>query len=347
MRMRRWLVFLALLGACGGRDDAGVDAAVTAPGQPPPEPQTTTPPTKNVYTFAMHELFFGDTPRDSSSPTTTAWQTYGYNLDGKVTSADSTDVCALFGGAPRMNQKDGLNGIDNAWGAIIVPNSISSEHSSFTQTLTANIQEGRSTVQFQVVGLSDDPEQSSTGLRAQMFLSGAYGDVPAFDLTTDWPVLSSSLADESTIAGGAKSAFPNAYINAGVFVSGKAPNVVELDIDINGVNQQLMLHDAVFTFVHADHASAIDGIIAGVLDTQELCEEAAKIAGRISQSLCSAMEGVFDQLRSASDILSDGSNAPGVPCTAISVGFGFNAVLVANPTKVVQAPVPPPDLCAD
>ena len=361
--MRRGLVLLVAFGACGGEvatsGDAGLDAVTDAPldvsagpGQPPPEPQTdTTPPTTNIYTFAMNEFFFGDAPRDGSSPSATAWQTFGYNLDGKVTTASSIDVCTLYNGAPTTNQNDGLNGIDNAWGAVLVPLAqTTSGMMNFSQTLTAAIQKGTWTFQFQVVGLSDDPTQSSTGLHAQMFLSGTYGaTAPAFDTTTDWPVLSSSLVDGQTIAGGAKRVFPNAYVNNGVFVSGKAADLMEVDIHFQGSDLPLLLHDAFFTFVHSDRGDAINGVIAGILDVKQFCDEYTVIAGHISPSLCSGstLEGLLNNFRRAADILDDGSDPANVPCSGISVGFGFNAKLVANPTHVVQVPPPPPDPCAD
>lgn len=48
--------------------------------------------------------------------------------------------------------------------------------------------------------------------------------------------------------------------------------------------------------------------------------------------------------RAAADILEDGTNAPGVPCDGISIGFGFDARLVANPTAVTQVD-PVVDIC--
>lgn len=297
----------------------------------------------------MHDFFFGDAPRDGSAPSPNAWQAFGYNLDGKITSANSTDVCTLYNGAPMMNQSDGLNGIDNAWGAVAVPEiQLSTGVTNLSNVLSAAIQKGNSTMQFQIVGLSDDPQQSSNGLRAQMFLSGAYDNgTPAFDLTTDWPVLSSSVADGQSIASGARSAFPSAYINGGTFVSGTT-GIMEVDVVLQGVNTPLVLHNAFFTLVHSDHADAITGTIAGVLDVT-FCDELTTLEGRISSSLCSGpqLEAMLNPFRKASDILDDGTNPPGQPCTGISVGFGFNAKLVANPTKVMQVPPPPPDPCVD
>ena len=54
-----------------------------------------------------------------------------------------------------------------------------------------------------------------------------------------------------------------------------------------------------------------------------------------------------DSIRQASDMLKDGSQAPGVPCDGISVGLGFTGKRVGNPTKVAPVGNPPPDPCTN
>ena len=63
----------------------------------------------------MTRVTFGD------SPTADAWKQIGFNLDGKVTSKTSTDVCELVQGASRAAQDDGQNGIDNSFGENLCP----------------------------------------------------------------------------------------------------------------------------------------------------------------------------------------------------------------------------------
>jgi hypothetical protein len=65
--------------------------------------------------LAMTQVNFGDTPDP------TAWQTIGFDLDGKCTTATSTDVCMLMAGAPQSTQTDGMRGIDNSFGANLCP----------------------------------------------------------------------------------------------------------------------------------------------------------------------------------------------------------------------------------
>ena len=329
----------------GGPVDAGYP---DAPGKPPPPPDGGTAPF-SVFTFAINTVFLGETARGGGAPNNTAWKGYGYNLDGLVTDNNSSNVCTLTAGAPKANQVDGTNGIDNAFGAVILP-IIQSASSMPTpsQTETQFIDMGNWTLQLQVRGLSDDPSQSALGLMAQVYTSGAYGGVPAFDSSTYWPVLSTSVKDGQTIASGSVVQFGNSYVSNGTFVSGPGPNPVVLPLVFQGVPFPLAIHNAVFTFDHVDHADAVNGTIAGVLNTQEFINALQAVAGQISISLCgSAFDGIAQQIRQASDILANGTNAPNVPCTAISVGIGFTAKLIANPTQVVAAPQPPPNPCGD
>ena len=357
--MRRFLLAagaLALAWACGGStadvgdggsDGGSKDAAPNPDGEPPPQPDASTPPPTTTTTFALHTLYLGEADR-SGTPSTMAWKSYGFDLDGLTTTKSSTDVCTLTKGAPTSNQADGNNGIDNSWGATLLP--IHQTAASMpTPSVTANdsIAAGTWTVQLMVTGLSSDAHQSATGLVAQIFSSGAYDDgTPTFDNTTDWPVVSTSVKDGQTIASGAIASFTSAYINDGTFVSGKGPDPLVLNMNIGGIAIAFNVHDAIITFDHTTPNAITNGTIAGTLDTQEVVATMKQIAGQFSTALCgSAFDGIAQQIEQASDILDDGSNQSGTPCTAISIGIGFDAVQVANPTKVVPPPSPPPDPC--
>jgi len=314
--MRRAL--LALLCACG-QVDAG------------------TPATSVTGTFALHDFFVGDTTRDGeTSPS--AWKSFGRNIDGRVTDANSTDVCTLASGAPRANQADGEDGIDNAFGAVFVPNMRGDVGPAESVQMTQAMQAGKWSLQIQVTGLSNDPTQTSTGLVARAFDAAPLDAPPAFDDTTSWPVSSSSLTDGATIAGGALATFPDATITNGVFDSGPSMGPLHFTLSTNGTVVPLVLHTPRITFTHAARTDAIDGTLSGVLDVQELLATVGAIASHISPQLCGdGFYGIGAQISEAADILHDGTNAPGVPCDGISVGFGFDAKLIANPTEVVPA----------
>lgn len=357
----RWLAGVALtlpftFGACGGTTtdiaDGGdassptKDAGSDVVGQPPP-PVDGGPATTTTTTYALQTIFLGETDRNGNA-SSTAWKAYGFNLDGLVTAKTSTDVCTLQPGSPTANQVDGNNGIDNSWGETLLPLiQTATGQPNPSQTETGYIDTGTWTVQLVITGLSTDPKQTATGLVASIFTSGQYDNgTPAFDSTTDWPVLSTSVVDGQNVSSGSTMVFPSAYVNGGTFVSGKGPDPLILSLNFNGVPVELHIHDAIITFDHTAAASLTNGTIAGVLDTQEFVATMKSVAGQFSTALCgTAFDGIAQQIEQASDILSNGTNAPGTPCTGISVAMGFNATAIANPTKVAQPPPPPPNPC--
>ncbi|HSQ65548.1 MAG TPA: hypothetical protein VLM85_20150 [Polyangiaceae bacterium] len=355
----RNLLVLGIVGvvcACGGiisgATDGGGDGSVvlppSGPGQPPAPPQGGgTPAPNDLATFAIQTLFLGESNRTGGALSVYAWKDYGYDLDGLVTTKTSADVCTLAVGAPKANQTDGNDGIDNAWGAVILP--IIQTAASLptpSQVVSQSIQSGANTLELMVSGLSTDPAQSSTGLRLQVFAGGVYPGKPAFDSSTVWPVLASSLADGQTIAGGARTAFHDAYVTNGTFVSGPTAGTLTVSLVFQGAPIALVLHHPIVSFDHTSDAVAENGTIAGVLDPNEFVAMFKAMAGRVSTSLCgSAFDGIAQQILQAQDILSDGTNAPGQVCDGISIGLGFTALRIANPSQVEADPPPPPDPC--
>jgi len=338
------LVALLTYSACSG-------GTTSVAGQPPSKPDTTpsTQPT-NKETFAIQTLLLGEYDRTTKAPSTTAWKSYGYNLDGKVTTKDSTDVCTA---AVKTNQIDGNNGIDNAFGSVILPIiQTAASLQTPSDTISQAIDSGSFTIQLQIVGLDDTPTQTATGLTGGLYASGKYDGAgsPAFDSTTDWPVSGLLLNNPSDINSGSKISFSDGYIVKGTFVSGDlAAGGIQVKISLvfQGVPLTLTVNHAVITFDHTTANDAANGTIAGVIDTAELISGLKSVAGRISQSLCgSAFDGIAQQITQASDIKKDGSNAPGGSCDGISVGLGFSGKKVANPTKIASDDGSvPPDPC--
>lgn len=326
-----------------GSDVFGIPTPAPVPGHPPPPPISGTA-TNNVYTFAIQRIYLGDSPRGSTVTSSSAWKFFGYDIDNKYSDAQSTDVCLRATGAPSSVQVDGNAGIDNTWGANLLP--ILQSAGSMpnpSQIETDLVTKGNFTLEIQVTGLSDDPKQSALGLSGQVFLGAYYNGMPAFDANTDWPVTSDSVVDGQTIASGAIMKLANAYVSDGTFVA--TAKTFAFPFFVQG-SVPFVLHDAIVTFDHTSHADAARGTIAGVLDTNEFLTAFKLVAGRIAKALCgSAFDGIAQQVRQCVDILPGGTNKPGVPCSALSVGLGFEAKLIANPTKVVPIPTVPPDPC--
>jgi hypothetical protein len=111
----------------------------------------------------------------------------------------------------------------------------------------------------------------------------------------------------------------------------------------------LFLHHPIITFDHISPDVGANGTIAGVIDTQEIIVTTKMVAGSFDKSLCSGatIQSFLSQIAQSSDMYSDGTNAANGPCTGISIGLGFEARVIANPTSVALDPAPPPDPCAD
>lgn len=304
-----------------------------------------------VETYAIDSILLGDTDR-AGALSNSAWRTYGYDLDGLVTTQDSTDVCTRPSGSPRSNQADGDGGIDNATGSIVLPvlETMAGEPTP-SVTETQAIRAGAFTLELALDGPSDTP--STAGIGLAVFTGASLGAPPTFDGQASWPVLASSLVDGATLASGARVALEDGYVTgAGIFVSG-VPSDVPVVLPLwfpDRVRGALVLrvHRAVITFRHdaSDPTRLVDGTIAGVLDPDELIEAVRSYGDANSRSLCgAAFDGIALMLQETQDILRDGTNAPGVPCDAISVGLGFTARRVGAPTAVAADAPAPPSLC--
>jgi hypothetical protein len=355
MRFRSFAL-LALPIACGGDvasnadaatdayvapDTSLVDAAPPPVGQPPLPPTIVTPPSATTMTFVINQVFLGEADRGGAA-SASAWKSYGYNIDGKVTTKSSTDVCTLASNAGSSVQVDGDNGIDNSWGSNILP-IFQNASGLVTPSKTADdaIAKGGNTTELTLTGLSSDPAQSSTGLSASVYATGIYPGTPTFDLSTDWPVAPSEVKDGKTVASGPVHSFPSSYIANGTFVSGTGTFV--FNFAMGAVGWPIVVHHAVVTFDHTAPGAATNGTVSGVIDTTEFIAAFKAVAGRISTSLCasSTLDGISAQFMQAQDILLDGTNGPGTPCTGISIGLGFSGVQIANPTMVSNDPTPP------
>ena len=72
-----------------------------------------------AHNYAVRKLYLGDTDR-TGIINSDAWKAFGYDLDGLVATAQSTNVCTLVAGAPIATQQDGKgprtnNATDQPW----------------------------------------------------------------------------------------------------------------------------------------------------------------------------------------------------------------------------------------
>jgi hypothetical protein len=326
--------------------DAGVDAApdVVADAAPvgllPPRTGTQTSSTTEVN-FAFHQLWLGDTAKDSTfTPDPSAWSTFGYNIDGKVTTSVSTDVCTLSSNAATTVQIDGHDGADNSFGENII-SLLSFAFNGLSQDLTSRIEKGSFTLLLDTRGLTTDPTQTNVGLSAQFFGGSRLGTTPTFTPADNWPVDPTTLADGVSLANGSKISVFDSYVTGGTWVSGHPTDFV-FSLAVGGVPVALLLHQAIITFQHtvddAGASHAVSGMVAGILKPSEILG-ALDVAAASSGGTYCAQVGVLDaRFLAAQDIMQDGSNTPGQPCNAISAAFAFTADEIQPPSVVGPAP---------
>ncbi len=301
-------------------------------------------------------MYFGDTDRNDV-PSPNAWMAFGYDLDGKKSSKDSTDHCkAAAGGATVAIQTDGYDGIDNSYGANIVPILIGIGP-DFATLVNETIREGSFTVILDIETLGDGT--TYVGIPASL-LDGAEAVQPKWDGNDEWSLHCETMIDcrdagTLQLSDGNKSAiaFPNSYVADGTWVSGDIGSV-EIQVPAffivdPSLQLRTRLRRAVMTMDFepgAPPTSARNGTIAGVIDTEELVQKISHIAGHISPSLCGSptLQSVLTSVRAASDIMSDGSQDPGQVCNGISVGYGFEARAVKLGTVLDRTP-PAEDPC--
>jgi hypothetical protein len=331
----------------------------------PPQPSGGMTTATTAHNYALHTLYLGGTTR-SGQPSDTAWKDFGYNLDGKASTRASTDVCTLVSGAPLSTQDDGTNGIDNSFGANILP-IVMSTAGDINSTLNTSINKGSFTLMTYVKGFDDmNPTQTATGLTGALISGTDYSILdagpPAWNTSTHWPVAPDLLTCGANCVKGtddpigkSKVQFPHAYVTNGTFVNG-SPSDVQLSLGIGGQTLTVLTHSAVLTFDHSTPGSVKNGTIAGVIKTPELLDAVRGIAGHISRSLCggAAFQSIANAITQASDIVYHDdtgaiSNNAGETCNAISIGLGFDSTEIAVPTPAdIAGPTPPaPDPCAD
>ena len=305
----------------------------------------------------MASLTLGDADR-YGQPSSLAWRDVGYDLDDRATtSIGAPDVCSPITGGDWV--LDGNDGRDNAFGEIILPEVDAATRSfcssacpddvpTLSGSATKAISAGSFTLQIRVSGWSGAPNDSVAGVTADVFTSGAYDNgVPLFDATTDWPVQPESLVDSTSLAT-ANAHFAAAYVADGVFVAGENENVtLAVRAIVRGYDVTIPIHHAVLAMrAGAANPAFFGGIIAGVLDPQELIDIARSQFQSVATHWCGAdFDNVASVIESAMDILGDRTNARSMPCSAISIGIQFEAVPIANPTKIGPATPPPVSLC--
>jgi len=345
------LVASVLAGAyafgCGSSDDD--TPPVTTPpaaGKQPPAPADGAGPGDGPgYVFAINRLYLGDTDR-SGVKSPTAWMEYGYDIDGRVSTKESTDLCQpAADAAPSEVYPDGTDGVDNSFGKNVWPTFVTLTPTIATQ-INQSITDGKFTVILHIEGLGNAPSYAPS-LLTKLYSGAELGTPPLWDGSDSWPVLPDLLEDPADIES-SKVKFPTSYVVDHTWVSGSRGRVTMI-LNVGAASLKMNVEQAVITMDLApDRAEgATGGIIAGVLDTEIFVEQVHQMAGSLNQDLClpAAYAGIAKMIRQASDIMKDASQDPTQTCDGISIGLGFDVKQVVL-GGVAPPPDPGPDPCA-
>jgi len=326
---------LALLSVGCGSDTKTTENPPAPVGiQPPEAPTGAAACSGNDSVLALSQLFLGDTKRDGTADPTSGWKAYGYDLDGRVSTKESTGLCKpRAGGSPAAVYPDGSEGRDNSFGKNILPIILGLASDLSTQA-NAAIKEGSFTIMLAMDQVGNAAECSPVVTKlygGANFADANGGMAPKFDGTDMWPLLPELLSDP-TNPDSAKIQFPQAYVVNNTWVSG-TKGTVALALSIQGFSITLNINSAIISIdLDAERKNGTNGTIAGVIETEALISEISKVAAAFSKDFCDpnspTLQSILNQLRQASDIMKDGSQNAAAECDGISIGLGFNAKAV-------------------
>ncbi len=265
--------------------------------------------------LAINKLDFGDMGMDTS-----ASQSLGFNIDGLVSTAGSTDLCLpASGGTKSAVYPDGTNGIDNSFGKNVLPLLLNIAP-GFSDSITTSITDGTFTIMLDFVGLMAGADQPS--LVTRLYGGGDLMGPPAFDGKDCWPATPELLTNPADIKSSSV-IFDKSAIVGNTWSSGVA-DTLKLTVPAGTATITLTIHKAQVTLnLSADHKSATSGLLGGVLDTNEFVTEVKKAIFAVSPAYCGLIGTIEKQIRQASDIVKDGTQDKAKTCDGISIGFGF------------------------
>ncbi len=331
----------------GASTSSSTGGGGTVDARPPPPPAMMPPDGTGTTTFAITELFLGDTDPTGTPDQVNGWENYGYNIDG-VSPNDFSAFCKTVDNAsPTLVHQEGtfpgLVGVENSWGHDILPIFLGIESDTSQKTNDA-LASGGPTILLTLVqlgsGTSYDP------IVARLYQGASLGSTPKHDGTDLWPIDPASLTNTSDPTS-AKVQFLMSYVASGTWVSGSTGSV---SVTVGGeIAEVLPIDHATITMqMDPTHQNAVHGIISGIISTQALQSTIQKTAGGFDPSLCSGptIQSILSQIAQASDIMTDGTQDPTQSCNGISIGLGFNATVVQ--LGPVAPPTPPqPNPCGD
>lgn len=293
--------------------------------------------------LAIHELWLGDTTPDGE-PSMDAWRGYGFDLDGKPSTAQSTDLCQpLKDASAKSVYPDGDDGIDNNFGHHIVPILL-----GLSPTLSADastsIDQGKAPTTLFRLGLLGTPHGTAEALPCDRDWQSP---PPAWDGSDAWRARTDGLE-------GADPASPRAHFTESEVVRTSSGTLVWRARGADGL--RLLVATAGFVLpipLRAVRVTAVlsedlthmtEGRLGGVIDLELFVHELSMLGADVLENGCPSPTSFLPlatPIYQAADILANGSQDPALPCDGISIGLGFEAE-AAGIEGTVEIP---PDPC--
>jgi hypothetical protein len=322
----------------GGTDSGGAYVSVVPPKRPASGSGTGT------KFFAVNALKLGITKKGTTTPDPNAWKDYGFDLDGRNTTAEdsktSNNSCKRKSGSPTSILADGNGGIDNNFGGHVMQ-TIKSLKSDAEDAVNTSITGGSFTLILKIENATDGAD--STKSPGSLYVANDFNDkksAPTFTTSDVWKVNAASLEDGTSLSK-PKLTFPNAYIANGYWVSGDfGTGTINLNISLSGADISLPIDSGIITVKLSD---GTDGTIAGAMNTDKLKDALTPVAKKFG--ICpgnATYDQVVDTLTQSADLVSGAPQLqnPAVECTAISIALGFTMKPTGEPKEVI--PTPPP-----
>ena len=322
----------AAAGGVGGTASGSSSSSSGGFARPPAPGPLEAPDGGSSVTFAFTHVYFGDTNLDGGTDAN-AWEQFGYNIDG-IQPENTGAFCMAVDGAPAGVHQEGINGIQNAFGHVVVqllvellPN--------FSMVYNQSLTNGDFTYLLTLNDLGSAADANPIVASFALGGSLADGGMAELDGGDAWPVVK-----------GTSFQFPSSYVVGNTWVSG-SPIDITLSLRAGPFSLQLPVHHMVASMrLDAAHQTATDGVLSGIVPTAELVAQVQALAGLVDPTNCTnqTAQGIFRDIAGASDILEDGTQNHTQTCNGITIGLGFTAA-AAKVGPMVDAPAPAADPC--
>jgi hypothetical protein len=336
------LLVAGSIGGCGQIDDSSPAPYASVV---PPSRGEITAATGEVRWFAIDTLSLGVRAKDTGLPRTDAWKDFGFDLDARNTTAEqsigSVGSCRRRVGSPSKGLEDGHGGIDNNFGAHLVP-LLRSVSSDFEEATARDLSTGRYAL---LLRLEQVGPENNARVPGALFLASKPGSKPTFGADDHFAIDARSLVDGISIDRPLVT-FPEGYMVSGTWVSGHALGAIAVPFTLGEFVSRLPIDSGIVS-VHVADGSA--GTIAGAIAAPKLETAAASLMNAFGFCPDNATgRQVLATFTTAADLVAD---APGLQdenreCDAVSVGVGFTMKPTGAPTVVAPPEAPIPDACA-